>query len=196
VSGPSADDRSGPLVPVGGGVPVDPETGERYGYLPRKAAQRKLVIRAQLGQRWVVGSLLAGLGILLLVGGFLLSRPDRPGAPFVDQGPLRRYEEGGVTALTDESGWLDRRAGLRAVVSPVAYCPADGGWVDDEGRRYGPDGRAVDGGRGLELARVRVASGRVYVDPTSVTTVRGQAPALGTCDAPQAPGEPPPPDGL
>lgn len=191
----------GPAVPVGGGVPVDPDTGRRYGYLPRKAAKRKIVIRAELGRRWMLASLAVGAGILLLGATFLLSGPDAPGPPFVEQGRLSRYAEGEVTPLADGSGWLDRRTGLRAVGGDVAHCPADGGWVDEEGQRYDAAGHAASGSDGLEIRRVSVVGGRVYVHPSG-TRVRppdaGAAPAaasLGACPAPRTVGDPPPPDG-
>ena len=59
------DSGAGPAVPVGRGVPIDPETGERVGYLPRKAARRKIIIRRKLGLPWVLGA----LGAALLIGG-------------------------------------------------------------------------------------------------------------------------------
>jgi hypothetical protein len=183
-------------------VPVDPDTGRRYGYLPRKAAQRKIVIRAELGKPWMLASLAVGAGILVLGATFLLSGPDAPGPPFVEQGRLTRYAEGDVTPLEDGSGWLDRRDGLRAVGGPVAYCPADGGWVDEEGQRYDPAGRAASGSDGLELRRVSVVDGRVYVHPSGARVPPADAAgsaaaaALGACPAPRALGEPATPDGL
>lgn len=184
-----------PIVPVGGGVPVDPETGERYGYLPRKAANRKLVIRAQLGLPWVVGALVAA-GILLVAGAaFFLSRPDEPGGAYVSQGALKAYPEQAVSPLQDGSGWLDRRTALAAVAGPVAFCPADGGWVGPGGERYDADGRS-EGGTGLTLWAVRAAGGKVYVDKTRTTRVPGQAEPLPPCERPWQVGEPAPPDGL
>ena len=186
---------SDPIVPVGGGVPVDPETGERYGYLPRKAANRKLVIRAQLGLGWVLGALGAAvvLGVAAVV--FLLSRPDRPPAPYVDEGALATYPEQAVKPLPAGDGWIDRRTGLAAVAGPLSFCPADGGWVGPNGRRYDAEGRA-ESGTGITLWAVRAASGRVYVDRTATTTVTGQSEPLPPCDAPWAPGDPEPPSGL
>ena len=186
---------SGPAVPVGGGVPVDPATGERYGYLPRKAAQRKLVIRAQLGLPWVLAAV-AFAGVILVGGvALLLSRPDRPGPPYVDQWPLARYAEGDVTPLTDGSGWLDRRSGLVAVAGPVDHCPADGGWVDAEGQRYDLLGRSSVGNPGLALLPVRAANGRVYVDPTRPARRTGDGADLDPCPDRRRVTDPPPPDG-
>lgn len=184
-----------PIVPVGGGVPVDPETGERYGYLPRKAANRKLVIRAQLGLPWVLGAL--GAAALLAVAAvlFLLSRPNTPDAPYQDEGPLSAFPEQAVKPLPGGDGWLDRRVGLSAIAGAVSFCPADGGWVGTDGRRYDAEGRADDG-RGLSLWAVRAASGHVYVDRTTTVTVTGQAEPLPPCEQPWAPTDPEPPSGL
>jgi hypothetical protein len=182
-------------VPVGGGVPVDPETGQRYGYLPRKAADRKLIIRAQLGLPWVLAALGAALLLALAAVAFVASRPGRPGRPNADQGPLNAYPEQGVLPLRDRTGWLDRRTGLAAVAGPLAFCPADGGWVSPQGKRYDSDGRADDG-RGLTLWAVKAASGHLYVDPTRTVTVTGQAEPLPPCEHPWQVTDPAPPDGL
>lgn len=187
---------SDPIVPVGGGVPVDPETGKRYGYLPRKAANRKLVIRAQLGLPWVLAALGAALLVLVAGAAFFLSRPDEPEAPFVSMGPLDAYPEQAVAPLRDRSGWVDRRAGLAVVAGPVSFCPADGGWVGPDGRRYDADGRSDVEGRGLTLWRVRAASGRLYVDRTATIPVPGAAEPLPPCADPWEVTEPPPADGL
>ncbi len=187
-----------PIVPVGGGVPVDAETGERYGYLPRRAAQRKILIRSQLGLPWLLAALAFAGTILVAGSAYLLMRPGTPGPPYVDHGPLSRYADGAVTSLPDGSGWLDRRGGLSAVAGPVSYCPADGGWVDAAGTRYDAQGRRAGSGTGSGLARlpIRAAGGRLYVDPTRPQRPTAPAPAMTPCALPQAPGEPPPPDGL
>lgn len=185
---------SDPIVPVGGGVPVDPETGERYGYLPRKAASRKLVIRAQLGLPWVLAALGAAALVLVAGAAFFLSRPDRPGAPYVDQGPLDTYPEQAVTPLRVGLGWLDRRTGL-AATGGVAFCDDDGGWVGPDGERYDAQGRSADGS-GLVLFAVRAAGGHVYVDPTHTTTVTATTAPLPPCTHPRTHLQPAPPDGL
>lgn len=184
-----------PIVPVGGGVPVDPETGERYGYLPRKAASRKLVIRAQLGMAWVVGALAAAaiLGVAAVV--FLLSRPNVPKAPYTEEGRLTDYPEQAVQPLPNADGWLDRRTGLAVVAGALSFCPEDGGWVGPDGRRYDAEGRS-DTGTGLTLWAVKAASGRVYVDRTTTTTVTGAAEPLAPCERPWRVSDPEPPSGL
>lgn len=188
--------RARPAIPVGGGVPVDPETGERYGYLPRRAANRKILIRSQLGLPWLVSALAFGVAILVAGAAYLLLRPTTPGPPYVDQGPLSRYADGEVTALLDGSGWLDRRTGLTAIGDDVAFCPSDGGWVDAETGRYDEAGRRVGGGDGLLLLPTRAASGRVFVDPTAGRRPSEPGAELGPCAVVQRLGDPRPPDGL
>jgi hypothetical protein len=133
---------SGPAVPVGGGVPVDPETGERYGFLPRKAAQRKVILRRQLGTPWFIGALVAGALILVIGVGYLLSRPDVPGRPYVDRGPLP------VNSLTTlpTGEIVDQFGGLLVLAPGSTPCPR-GLWT------------------GARLP-ARAANGHLYVDPT------------------------------
>jgi len=184
-----------PIVPVGGGVPVDPETGERYGYLPRKAANRKLIIRAQLGLPWVLAALGAAALLAVAAVAFVLTRPNVPGRPYRDEGRLSDYPEQDVRPLPDGQGWIDRRTGLTAIAGAVSFCPADGGWVGPDSRRYDAEGRS-DSGDGLTLWAVRAASGRVYVDRTKTIQVGGQSEPLPPCDAPWRPTDPEPPTGL
>ncbi len=186
-------DKEKPVVPVGGGVPFDPETGKRYGWLPPRAAGRKLVIRAQLGLPWVLGALAAAL--LLLVAGvvFVVARPDRPGPPYADEGPLAQYAEQDVTPLSRGSAWVDRRRGLDVFVM-AAFCVSDGGWIGPGGPRFDEAGRS-ETGTGAYRARVKVVSGRLYVDLTRQTRVTGQTEPLPPCDVAWLYGEPRPADG-
>ena len=174
----------GPAVPVGGGVPVDPETGQRYGFLSRRAAERKLVIRAQLGLPWVLGALGAMAVIVVAAAVYLGARPDRPGPPYVDQGALSGYPAGAVTPLRDGSGWLDRRAGLRVVAAPAQFCPADGGWVLPGGVRADENGRGSTDS-GVVRLPVRAANGRVYVDPSRPSQGTSGGAVLSPCPAPR-----------
>lgn len=185
-----------PIVPVGGGVPVDEVTGERYGYLPRRASRRKILIRSQLGLPWLVAALCFAAVIVVAGFAYLLLRPATPGAPYVDQGPLARYADEDVTPLLDGSGWLDRRGGLSAIGDGVDFCPAAGDWVDRNGARFDPQGRRAGGGAGLLRLPVRVAGGRVYVDPTGGQRSAEAASPRPPCPAPRSVQEPPPPDGL
>lgn len=173
---------AGPVVPVGGGVPVDPVTGERFGYLPRKAAQRKIIVRRALGVPWILAAL--GAATLIAITGvvFFASRPDRPPEPYADAGPLPAYPAGQVTPLADGTGWVDRRAGLVVWLTAAAFCPADGGWVAED-LRWDAAGRpAGEATRGLRPARVRAANGRLYVDPRPLAPVVGSAlTPLATC---------------
>jgi len=171
-------------VPVGGGVPIDPETGERFGYLPRKAAQRKIIIRRTLGLPWVLGA----LGAALVIGGagmtFFLSNPGRPDKRFADEGPLTAYPVGAVTALRSGSGWVDRRTEFRVWITAEPFCDADGGW----GRgpiRWDASGRVVLSGDNLLLAPAQLAEEKLYVDAKAAEKVTGGATAR-LVECPQA----------
>jgi hypothetical protein len=137
----------GPPVPVGGGVPVDPETGERFGYLSKKASTRKIILRRQLGLPWVLAAIAFAVAILVGGGASLLLRPDHPGRPYVDEGALARYPVGDIsTRLPDGTGFVDRSSGLLVLGRGATSCPR-GGWT-------GP------------MLRARAARGHLYVDPT------------------------------
>jgi hypothetical protein len=164
-----------PAVPVGGGVPIDPETGERFGYLPRKAAQRKIIVRRALGLPWILGAL-AAAGLIAVTGvAFFASRPDRPPASYSDMGPLSAYPPGEVTPLRDGTGWADRRTGLTVWLTTADFCPADGGWQSRD-RRWDAAGRPAGGGGALTRARVRAAGGRLYVNPDPLPAATERAP--------------------
>ena len=187
-----------PAVPVGGGVPVDPETGERFGYLPRKATQRKIIVRRTLGLPWILGAL-AAAGLIAVTGVvFFASRPDRPPEAFVDAGPLSAYPQGQVTPLRDGTGWVDRRSGLTVWLTTADFCPADGGWQLVQGGprdavlRWDSAGRRVDnvagqtGGLGISRARVRADRGRLYDDPDPLPAASEPArQQLTPCAAPR-----------
>ena len=179
---PAAD---GPAVPVGGGVPIDPRTGERFGYLPRKAAQRKIIIRRTLGLPWVLGALAAALVIVIAGAAFLLSDPGRPGERYADVGRLAAYPAGQVTPLDSRTGWVDRRENITVWLTTEPFCPADGGWG------YGPvrwdrAGGVHGDGENLRVADSQVAQGRLYVDgSTSRPASAPSGPALPRCPQPR-----------
>ncbi|MEP7056115.1 MAG: hypothetical protein ABI912_12810 [Actinomycetota bacterium] len=185
-------DGQGPAVPVGGGVPVDPQTGERFGYLPRKAARRKIIIRRRLGLHWM----LAALGAALLIGvagaAFLLSDPGRPAPRYADLGTLAAYPAGAVTPLNTGAGWVDRRIALTLWLTSEPYCEADGGWGagpvrwDSKGILHS----AGSGQANLRYADAKVARGHLYVDRSRSTEAPGSPGAdLPSCPAarPNAP---------
>jgi hypothetical protein len=167
-------------------VPVDPETGERFGYLPRRAANRKIIVRRTLGLPWVVGALAAAALIALAGAAFVASRPDRPPRSYVDVGALSAYPAGQVTPMPDGSGWVDRRSGLTVWLTTADFCPADGGWQAGS-TRWDEAGRAATGTRaGLPQARVRAASGHLYVDRRPLPGPSGSpAPRLAPCSRPR-----------
>ena len=193
----AADGR--PAVPVGGGVPIDPATGERFGYLPRKAAQRKIIIRRTLGLPWVMAAIGAALLIGVTGAAFLLSDPGRPPSRYADEGTLAAYPAGAVTALRSRTGWVDRRASVLVWLTREPYCPADGGWGSGTVRwdatgaaarnTLPSDTSPIDTSpiANIPSADVQVAQGRLYVDPSRSRVSAGAAgAALNTCPAPQA----------
>ena len=166
----------GPAVPIGGGVPIDPLTGERFGYLPRKAARRKIIIRRTLGLPWLLG----GIGTAVLIGiagiAFLLSHPGRPPSRYVDEGALTAYPAGLVTPLRSGAGWVDRRGSLTIWLTRESFC-ADGGWGagpvrwDEFGGVHGAGSGGGPAAANLRYADRQVARGRLYVDPARSAAV-------------------------
>lgn len=159
-----ADGR--PAVPVGGGVPIDPATGERFGYLPRKAAQRKIIIRRTLGLPWVLGAIGAALLIGVAGAAFLLSDPGRPASRYADEGTLAAYPAGAVTPLRSRTGWVDRRVSIVVWLTREPYCPADGGWGAGPARWNAAGAKTGSDLPSSNLASgdVQVAQGHLYVD--------------------------------
>ncbi|MEO6714168.1 MAG: hypothetical protein ABIM89_12170 [Mycobacteriales bacterium] len=175
------NDSSGPAVPIGGGVPVDPHTGERFGYLPRKAARRKIIIRRTLGVPWIVGALAAAALIAVAGVAFLLSDPGRPASRFEDAGALSAYPAGEVTALSSGVGWVDRRAGVRVWLTTEPFCDSDGGW-GLTGPRWDSSGRSTAAQGNLAYAETQLAGGRLFVDAARTQLAVGRPPvALGPC---------------
>lgn len=187
-----------PAVPVGGGVPIDPETGERFGYLPRKAARRKIIVRRALGLPWILGALAAAALIAVAGVVFFAARPDRPPASYSNMGPLSAYPPRAVTPLRDGSGWVDRRSGLTVWLTTADFCPADGGWQlvepgpSDRVLRWDSAGRRVEafpgspGASSISQARLRAAGGRLYVNPAPLPAATEPAPVpLPPCAEPR-----------
>jgi hypothetical protein len=180
----SGDERSAPAVPVGGGVPIDPVTGERFGYLPRKAAQRKIIIRRALGLPWVIAALVAAALIAVAGSAFVLSQPGRPDGRYADAGPLSAYPAGSVTPLRGGEGWVDRRGGLIVWHTAEPFCPADGGWGARE--RWDSRGASSAGSANLQVARSQVAKNHLYVDLLRSRRVGGTAAGTsGACPSPR-----------
>jgi hypothetical protein len=151
----------------------DPEFGPG-GYLPERAAKRarKIVLREPLGLGWVVGSLLAGL-VLVVAGLLLLGRGEDPlRPPFVPAGPLDQAPEVGAAEIFAGTGerLLLVRAGqpVRVFRHPgvaVTYCTASRRLESADARVWNLNGRLVGGeGDSLQPVRHLVHDGEVYVD--------------------------------
>jgi hypothetical protein len=152
-----------------GRAAATPEFGPR-GYLPERAARRarKIVLRAPLGLAWVVGSLVAGVAVLV-AGVLLLGRGDTPpGPPWVDLGPVAALPTDGVDPAT---GLLLVTVGgrLRALEAPegTRYCAATNRLEHPDGRVWALTGRGSAGTPSLPAAPTLSLAGRGYVDPTA-----------------------------
>jgi hypothetical protein len=130
--------------------------------------------RGTLGIQWVVGSIVAGLVIVLVVTWILFRAP---GDPYRSVGPLDSFAPGTVTEILDNVFLARTDDGEAvAVTSRLPNCPLDRierGLEDCTGRRYGLDGRAFNEKRpSLPRLPVRIHRGTVYVDPTRTASAR------------------------
>lgn len=154
--------------PTSRAAPGGPEFGPR-GYLPERAARRarKIVLRAPLGLQWVVGSVVAGVAVLV-AGVLVLGRGDTPpGPPWVPVGPVATLAPAGPDP---GSGLLLVTVGgrLRALDAPdgTAYCPASNRLEHPDGRVWAVTGRGHAGTPSLATAPTLTVAGTGYVDPT------------------------------
>ena len=161
-SDPTADD------PTARAVPGTPEFGPG-GYLPARAARRarKIVLRAPLGLQWVVGSLVAGVAVLV-AGLLVLGRGDAPpGPPWVAIGPVADLAP---AAPDPGTGLLVVTVGgrLRALDAPegTAYCAASNRLEHPDGRVWAVTGRGHAGIASLAAAPTLTVAGTGYLDPT------------------------------
>ena len=127
--------------------------------------------RGTLGVQWVVGSIVAGLVIVLVVT-WLLFRA--PGGPFRDVGPLDRFAPGTATEVLDNVFVTRTEDGEAfAVTSHEPNCPLEviyRGLEDCAGRKYGFDGGAINEKRSsLPRLPLQVHGGDVYVDASALS---------------------------
>jgi hypothetical protein len=133
------------------------KTGHRIGPLGP--------FRGTLGIQWVVGSIAAGL-VIVLIGTWFLFRP--PGPPFREVEGIGLEDVVPGTAREVLAGvYLGMTQGGRAVaVAEPANCPlevVDAGYLDCARHAFGLDGK---GRRGQELTilPIRVHQDVVYID--------------------------------
>lgn len=138
------------------------KTGQRIGPLGP--------FRGTLGIQWVVGSIAAGL-VIVLIGTWFLFR--RPGPPFqevegigledVPPGTAREVLAGVYLGMTE--------AGRAVAVAEPPNCPleiVDGGYLDCARQRFGLDGTGRKD-RALRVLPIRVHQDVVYIDTSAVS---------------------------
>jgi hypothetical protein len=143
------------------------KTGQRIGPLGP--------FRGTLGLQWVVGSIAAGL-VIVLIGTWFLFRP--PGAPFQEVEGIGLEDVPPGTAREVLAGvYLGVTEGGRAVaVAEPPNCPlevVDGGYLDCARKQFGLDGKGRKG-RTLTVLPIRVHQDVVYIDTSAANR---QAPA-------------------
>jgi hypothetical protein len=137
------------------------KTGSRIGPLGP--------FRGTLGIQWVVGSIAAGLVIVLAATWFLF-RP--PGPPFEEVEGVGLEDVAPGTAREVLAGvYLGMTADGRAIaVAEPANCPlevVEGGYLDCADQRYGLDGIGRKD-RTLAVLPIEVHRGVVYIDTSAV----------------------------
>ena len=153
------------------------DPGGRIAYLPPRAARaRKLILRSQLGNGWIVASALFGV-VILAAGVLFLTRAGHPGPPWVRVAAVSALPAGTVTEVAGPAGQVvvvDRRdSGLRALLAPPGPCPVEAAGAGFArpctGQRWDADGvpAAGPGQAAPPLRRVpaSLAGGALYVDP-------------------------------
>jgi hypothetical protein len=138
------------------------KTGQRIGPLGP--------FRGTLGIQWVVGSIAAGL-VIVLIGTWFLFRP--PGAPFQEVEGITLEDVAPGTAREVLAGvYLGMTTGGRAVaVAEPPNCPlevVDGGYLDCARQRFALDGKGRKG-RALAVLPIRVHQEVVYIDTSAVS---------------------------
>ena len=139
------------------------KTGQRIGPLGP--------FRGTLGMQWVVGSIAAGL-VIVLIGTWLLFRP--PGPPFREVEGIRLEDVPPGTAREVLAGvYLGVTEGGRAVgVAEPANCPLEvieAGYLDCARQEYGLDGTGRKG-RELTVLPIRIHQDVIYIDTSAASS--------------------------
>lgn len=145
-----------------------PEFGPS-GYLPERASRRarKIVLRAPLGLQWVVGSVLAGVAVLIAGVLFLQRAGAAPTTPWT---PVAQVAAVAPSLEVVEDGVLLVAAGgrLRAFLdaTEVTYCASSNRLEASDGRVWQLTGRGTGGTASLREHPVLVHDGTAYLDLT------------------------------
>ncbi len=140
------------------------------GYLPERASKRarKIVLRAPLGLQWVVGSLVAGVVVVLAGVLFLQRSAGTPDAPWVEVAevaalaPVQVDDHLDVLLLTVGG----RPRAFTGVPAGVGYCPETNRLEAPDGGSWALTGRGLGGAASLDEHPTLVQDGVLYVDPS------------------------------
>ncbi|MFP4149570.1 MAG: hypothetical protein ACLFV0_08775 [Nitriliruptoraceae bacterium] len=153
------------------------------GYLPERASKRarKIVLRAPLGSQWIVGSIVAG--VVLVVAGvlFLLTSGSGPQAPWE---PVAEIAEVAPALRVDDLLLVPGAGRVRAFADAgeATYCEASNRLESPAGEVWSLTGRGLAGTASLEEHPTQLHEGTVYVDPTV------RVPGPPASDEPATPG--------
>ncbi len=153
------------------------------GYLPERASKRarKIVLRAPLGSQWIVGSIVAG--VVLVVAGvwFLLASGSGPEPPWE---PVASVAEVAPALRVDDLLLVPGAGRVRAFADAgaVVYCEPTNRLGSPDGGVWTLTGRGLAGTPSLEEHPTQLHDGTVYVDRTVRT------PAPPPSDEPAEPG--------
>jgi len=179
--GPSSD-RDGPTAAPSD---PDPEFGPS-GYLPERAAKRarKIVLRAPLGMQWIIGSLVAGVAVLVAGVLFLQGRDRPPPEPWVEVAAVEDLEASRFDPELDALiVAVTGRIRVFAGADDVTYCAASNRLEAADGDGiWSLTGRGLDGTPSLDEHPTLLTAGTLYVDPTRTS------PAPPGTDDPAEPG--------
>jgi hypothetical protein len=141
------------------------KTGQRIGPLGP--------FRGTLGIQWVVGSIAAGL-VIVLIGTWFLFRP--PGPPFREVEGIGLDDISPGTAREVLAGvYLGMTEGGRAVaVAEPANCPmevVEGGYMDCARQPFGLDGKGRKG-REVAVLPIRIHRDVIYIDTSAASSTQ------------------------
>lgn len=144
------------------------------GYLPERASKRarKIVLRAPLGLQWVIGSIVAGVVVVLAGVLWLSTSSQAPGEPFVAYAPVdelpvaRIVDDPTGTTLIVTAGGRVRAFDVTDLAVVPMYCEPSNR-IETDDRAWSLTGRGL-GVPSLDEHPAVVFDGVLYVDFTSL----------------------------
>lgn len=153
------------------------------GYLPERASKRarKIVLRAPLGAQWIVGSIVAGIALLVAGVLYLVTSGSAPEPPWE---PIAEVAEVAPALRADELLLVPGAGRVRAFADSgdVVYCAPTNRLESADGRIWTLTGRGLAGTASLEEYPTVLHNGAVYVDRTA------RSPGPPPSDDPAVPG--------